>query len=234
MSKAVKDLQTKLNDAGYPAGTVDGIPGPKTASAFQSWLKGAGYDFSVSVEPGELVLRGPNSARAESDHPLPWMAEAYGAMGLHETRDNRDLRAFLRSDGGTLGDPSQFPWCGDFVHTCLRLGLPAEKFQGRVGENPYLARNWLDFGIECGPSVGAIGVVHRGDPNSIYGHVFFYVGEDDDFIYALGGNQSNAVTITRIKKSRLLGYRWPRTSRFKPTGVRLIRDGNVPVSHNEA
>ena len=59
---------------------------------------------------------------------------AYGVLGLHETRHNADLKAFLRSDGGTLGDPAELPWCGDYVHTCLRLGLPAETFPGRVAE----------------------------------------------------------------------------------------------------
>lgn len=234
MSAEMKNLQRLLHGKGYDVGPIDGIQGPRTASAFQDWLGDKGFDFSVSTAPGELVLRGPRAKPPGSDHPLPWMAVAYGVLGLHETRHNADLKAFLRSDGGTLGDPAELPWCGDYVHTCLRLGLPAETFPGRVGENPYLARNWLDFGIEVGPSVGAIGVVHRGDPNSIYGHVFFYVGEDAQHIYALGGNQSNAVTTTRIAKHRLLGYRWPRTSPFQPTGPRFIDDGHVPVSWNEA
>jgi hypothetical protein len=36
------------------------------------------------------------------------------------------------------------------------------------------------------------------------GHVGFAVGQDEKHFYVLGGNQSDAVTIARIAKSRLL------------------------------
>jgi len=43
------------------------------------------------------------------------------------------------------------------------------------------------------------------------GHVGFAIGQDDTHFFVLGGNQSDAVTIARIVKSRLCGARWPAT-----------------------
>ena len=51
------------------------------------------------------------------------------------------------------------------------------------------------------------------------GHVGFAVGQDDTHFFVLGGNQSDAVTIARVAKSRLLGARWPAT--FPPRLQRL-------------
>lgn len=42
---------------------------------------------------------------------LPWITEGKAVFGLHETRDNSKLKAWLRSDGKTLGDPAALPWC---------------------------------------------------------------------------------------------------------------------------
>lgn len=41
------------------------------------------------------------------------------------------------------------------------------------------------------------------------GHVGLYVGEDADCFHVLGGNQSAAVTITRIAKARLFAVQQP-------------------------
>ena len=40
--------------------------------------------------------------------------------------------------------------------------------------------------------------------------------------HVLGGNQSNAVTVARIAKDRLLGARWPRSA-YLPTANRQLR-----------
>jgi hypothetical protein len=42
---------------------------------------------------------------------LPWIEEGKKVFGLHEVRDNSKLKAWLRSDGQTLGDPKALPWC---------------------------------------------------------------------------------------------------------------------------
>jgi hypothetical protein len=51
-------------------------------------------------------------------------------------------------------------------------------------------------------------------------HVGFAVGQDDTHFYVLGGDQSDAVTIARIAKSRFLRARWPATYPSRPNARR--------------
>lgn len=119
--------------------------------------------------------------------------------------------------------------CGDFVETCIALALPQET----LPRNPYLARNWLTFGKKSGPALGAVAVFWRGSRNGTSGHVGFYAGEDATHIHVLGGNQSNRVSIARISKDRLLGYRIPMSSALINTGS-VTRAAVGEVTTNEA
>jgi uncharacterized protein (TIGR02594 family) len=119
---------------------------------------------------------------------------------------------WLKRDGRSLGDPGKNPWCGDFVETCIRMGLPDEPLLGALGTNPYWARNWLLFGQETKPVLGAVLIFERGSG----GHVGFAIGQDDTHFYVLGGNQSDAVTIARIAKSRRSR---PRSRRARTTSA---------------
>lgn len=161
---------------------------------------------------------------------LPWIVEGKKVFGLHEINDNKVLKEWLVSDRRTLGDSKALPWCGDYVETAIKKSLPKETFHVKLNENPYWARNWLLFGVDCNPpTYGAIIVFSRGNG----GHVGFVVGEDNTDYYVLGGNQSNAVTITRISKSRYLGSRWPST--FKNPNIPLpkMSSTNIPRTTNE-
>jgi uncharacterized protein (TIGR02594 family) len=90
------------------------------------------------------------------------------------------------------------------------LGLPGPHRPSRdaLPANPFRARSWLEFGdpIEE-PEKGALAVIWRGSPSGPSGHVAFHNSEYENGIEVIGGNQSNAVTLTRIAKTRLLGYR---------------------------
>lgn len=211
----ISSIQTALRDLGYSPGVVDGLFGPKTRSATESWLKAGG-------EPAK-----PANLGSPSD--LPWMVEARRVLGWHEVRDNKALTAWLKSDGKLLGDPSQLPWCGDFVDTALRLALPGEPRPGNLGSNPYWARNWLTFGVDTPPTYGAVLVFEREGG----GHVGFAMGADSACYHVLGGNQSNAVTITRIARSRLLGARWPKTYAIRPIHLPAL-SASATISKNEA
>ena len=65
------------------------------------------------------------------------------------------------------------------------------------------------------------------------GHVGFYAGEDADAYHVLGGNQSDAVTIARIAKSRCIAIRWPSTAPA-PVGGRVFSALAGTLSRNEA
>ena len=79
---------------------------------------------------------------------LPWIVEGKKVWGLHETTNNAELTAWLKSDGKRLGNPAKLPWCGDYTETAIKNSLPNEPFVGPLGENPYWARNWLKFGFD--------------------------------------------------------------------------------------
>ena len=94
-------------------------------------------------------------------------------------------------------------WCGLFAAIIAYWRM---KKITEVVKNPLWARNWLNYGVRTQqPSLGDVMVFERGKG----GHVGFYVGEDVGFYHIFGGNQSNAVTITRMSKKRFLGARRP-------------------------
>jgi len=241
MSKAmteaiVESVQTRLKDLRYYDGGIDGDAGPKTEAAMTAFKSAHG----LTARPYPVIITLPllfdedakpatkPIATGEGSTEPAWMVEARSVMGLHEVSDYSELSKWLRSDGPTLGDPRKLPWCGDFVQTAIGRALPDEP----IPVNPYLARNWLKFGVETTPRVGAVMVFWRGSRNGISGHVAFYVGEDAGTYHILGGNQSNKVSITRIAKSRFLGARWPKGDSSK-TGA-VAKDATGEISTNEA
>jgi uncharacterized protein (TIGR02594 family) len=122
------------------------------------------------------------------------------------------------------------PWCGLFIAHCTGSQLPQEP----LPTTPLLARSWRKFGNETTPVFGAVMVFWRGSPQGSQGHVAFYWAEDDAAYHVLGGNQSDAVTVTRIAKNRLLGARWPRTAMAPTVGTRKADAGGKVLSQNEA
>ena len=211
-TEAIRLIQTGLDKLGHSPGGVDGQWGVRTARALKSLLIANGRPASLA----------PTA-------PLPWITEAKSALGKNEARDRSWLMDWLKRDGRSLGDPGKNPWCGDFVETSIRMGLPDEPLLGALGTNPYWARNWLPFGQDTKPVPGAVLIFERGSG----GHVGFAVGQDDAHFFVLGGNQSDAVTIARVAKSRLLGSRWPVT--FPPRLQRLpsMKPGEFLVTTNE-
>ena len=161
---------------------------------------------------------------------LPWIVEGKTVFGLHEINNNRQLREWLVSDRKTLGDPKALPWCGDYVETAIKKSLPKEAFTGALAENPYWARNWLAFGVATKPVYGAIAVFQREGGG---GHVGFLVGEDATDYYVLGGNQTNAVNISRIDKKRCLGTRWPGSANNPGLTLPRLSATNIPKTTNE-
>jgi uncharacterized protein (TIGR02594 family) len=205
-------IQRGLEQLGHSPGTIGGLWGQRTARALKALLAANSHAAAVAP-PG----------------PLPWITEAKSALGRNEARDRSWLMDWLKRDGRSLGDPGKTPWCGDFVETCIRVALPDEPLLGALGGNPYWARNWLLFGQQVQPTFGAVLVFARGSG----GHVGFAIGQDDGHFYVLGGNQSDAVTIARIEKTRLLGARWPATSPPRQERLPTMRPGDFLATTNE-
>ena len=133
-----------------------------------------------------------------------WMPIAQAAMGVKEIKGKRHnpviLEYFDHVGHGWVKD-DETPWCAAFVGAALeQVGI---KSTGSLA-----ARSYLKWGKPVDkPSYGDIVVLWRGKKNGWQGHVGFFIKEIDGYVYLLGGNQRNAVNVSRYPKSRVLGYR---------------------------
>ena len=134
-----------------------------------------------------------------------WLEQAWPETGIREVRgsgSNPRIAALFKDAGHAQIKSDETAWCAAFVGACLaRAGIDSTK--------SLLARSYLKWGEPIDSfRLGAIAVFSRGnDPGQ--GHVGFVLGESEDKIYLLGGNQSDAVSVEAIDRSRLLGLRWP-------------------------
>ena len=92
-------------------------------------------------------------------------------------------------------------WCSAFANwVCLQNHMERSKKLN--------ARSWLNIGEKVNsPEIMDIVVFWRSSPNSWKGHVGFYVNDDKENVYVLGGNQSNQVCVKPYPKKRFLEYR---------------------------
>jgi len=108
-------------------------------------------------------------------------------------------------------------WCAAFVGHCIeKAGLRSTR--------KLTARSYLDWGIPVvvhDAQSGDIGVIPRGS-SSWQGHVFFIDRIEGAWVWALGGNQSDAVNIKRYPASKLLGVR--RAGNVAPAVTLSVRE----------
>lgn len=222
----VAEIQRALLTRGYdlgPSGADDAL-GRITITAVTAFQKAEKLDilYPGTIGPKTIAALGLSAAGPVAP---PWIAEARRYLGLHERRDAARLDKALRLDA------SEIPWCGAFVGMVVAATLPREV----LPMNPLGARNWLKFGSEVkGPQIGAVAVFWRGLKAGWSGHVGFVVGHDKTHLHILGGNQSDSVSVARIAKDRLLGYRWPKTAPDVPTGKLALSSISTSVTTNEA
>ena len=151
----------------------------------------------------------------------------YGTKEQPGDGSNPDILKWAALTGlGQIYSTDGVPWCGLFMAYVVRMA------GYKYPDSPLWAQNWKNFGVKVDhPMLGDIVVFKR--PSG--GHVGIYVGEDAQAWHILGGNQSDAVTITRIDKSRAVGFRRPEFKFGQPANVRIIKmAANGPISTNEA
>lgn len=97
----------------------------------------------------------------------------------------------------------EVPWCSAAMCCCFEeLGLTSTKSAA--------ARSWLGYGTRLKEfKLGAIAIFERGTPESMSGHVGIALNEDNNVVQVIGGNQSNAVSIMKFPKAKLIAYMWP-------------------------
>lgn len=137
----------------------------------------------------------------------------YGTLEAPGKKNNPTIVSWAKEVGvDKMYSHDSIPWCGLFI------GVVAKRAKKKFPATPLWALSWADFGVETKtPMLGDVLTFKRQGG----GHVALYVGEDKTAYYCLGGNQSDAVNITRIAKSRLYKARRP-IYRNQPKNIRKI------------
>lgn len=120
---------------------------------------------------------------------------------IHGKEYNKIIAKFISDILGNKEPTDEVPWCSAYLNAVMKdLGLK--------GTNSLLARSWLEWGQKTSkPEMGDIVVFWRESKTSWKGHVAIYIAESEDSIYALGGNQSDEVSIAKYPKEKVLDYR---------------------------
>lgn len=163
------------------------------------------YNASVDVpvkeeEETETVPPTPGDV-----DPQVWMSIATGEIGVKEYsgKFNNNPRILEYHKTTSLGaSEDEVSWCASFVGWCLIKA-------GYTSTKSALARSYATWGSPLSaPQFGAVVVFRRGN-NPTFGHVGFVQKFDANYIYCLGGNQSDSVKISRFPRSSVLAFRWP-------------------------
>lgn len=208
----------------------------RTVQAVKAFQKANGLKQDGVVGPlTQQALTGSPStsgaSTAAENSLLVWYEEAFNLIGTRERPGPGSNRKLLQwaKDLNIDYEDDDIPWCGLFVGHCIGATLPDEESPVRL----LSARSWRRFGESCAPMRGAVLVFWRGSPEGGLGHVGFYHSEDKDAYHLLGGNQSNAVSLARVSKKRLLAARWPRSAALL-TGAVVTAKGEGKLSHDES
>ncbi len=171
------------------------------------------FSFLTSKTKGTPVYRPPGSDKRYNRNRAA-LLRAAEELGVKEVVGNGNnakvvrYHAYARKDNDpTKGLADSVPWCSSFV--CFVLENCFGPDDGMQSTNSMQARSYLNWGLSSkkAPLPGDIVVFWRGAKDDWRGHVGFYLGETTSFIYVLGGNQSDAVTIARMSKSKFLDTR---------------------------
>ena len=147
----------------------------------------------------------------EAFQPL-WLERAWRELGVLEgagSANNPRVLAYYADAGHPAIVADDVAWCAAFVGAILERS-------GIASTRSLLARSYLSWGEAlASPRLGAITVLSRGsDPAA--GHVGLLIGETDDDVILLGGNQSDAVCVATFPRDRIIAMRWPANEASKP------------------
>ncbi|CAL2105483.1 conserved hypothetical protein [Tenacibaculum sp. 190524A02b] len=126
----------------------------------------------------------------------------YGVEEIKGKKDNPQIVKYFTEigfNGEKLKDETA--WCSAFANWVAKKA-------GKVISGKLNARSWLKVGaIVNNPIIGDVVILWRESPKSWKGHVGFFIKETSRYVYLLGGNQGNKVSIAKYPKNRVLGYR---------------------------
>lgn len=159
------------------------------------------------LESIDSKMNGVNLPPIPEEEETPWFHIAEGELGTREIKGrkhNQRVLEYHASTGKKLMT-DEIPWCASFVGWCLQEA-------GYKDTDSAAARSYLTAGKKCELKRGAIVVFWRESPKSWKGHVGFVFDWNDDYIWTLGGNQGNEVSVRKYDRDKVLGYRWPEST----------------------
>lgn len=125
----------------------------------------------------------------------------YGTLEDISAGSNPHVLEYFAKTGNSWVKDDETAWCAAFVGYCLEM-------VGITSTKKLNARSYLSWGkTAVVPNLGDICVFWRISPTSAYGHVSFFIKKDGNYIWVLGGNQSDKVCIEKYPISQILGYR---------------------------
>ncbi len=213
----------------------DEVRDTSAAASLYARLTGPAYLSRPSAPSAPSALKPLPAAYAWLD-TTPGLSrllvEARALFGVTETpgaASTAQIMAWAKEVGLDKTYPDDgTAWCGLFA------AVVAKRAGWDVVGGPLWARNWATFGRKVEVADAALGDVLVFSRQT-GGHVGFYVGEDAGYFHVLGGNQSDAVTITRVARSRCIAVRRPKWKTAQPAGVvKKHLQANGAVSTNEA
>lgn len=127
--------------------------------------------------------------------------QQYGVKEMEGLNHSSTILQYAKESGFSWVNDDETPWCSIFMNWCAKqVGLERTKKAN--------ARSWLEVGeTVTNPEMGDIVIFRRGT-SPIQGHVAIYIKPNGkDFVYVLGGNQGNMVSISSYPAQSIIGYR---------------------------
>jgi len=127
----------------------------------------------------------------------------YGLSEVSGPKSNPDIIAMGDDLGYDVEDDSTTAWCS------LAMNYYAKKCGYEI-TNSLSARSWLSLPkpiIVLKPQLGDIVVLWRVSPTDWRGHVALFINWNENYVYTLGGNQNNSISIVPYSRQRILGFR---------------------------
>ena len=133
--------------------------------------------------------------------PFEIALNEYGVYEIVGAINSPRVMKYSKEIGLTWIKDDETAWCALFVNWCLKKA-------GKPNTGAVNARSFLKYGVSTtAPVLGDIVILWRGSKTGTLGHVGFFIHDTKNYIYILGGNQSDSVNITRFAKTQLLDYR---------------------------
>jgi len=168
--------------------------------------------FLDKLEEKTEPKKDPKPKHSRNKRLLVFASKEIGVKEVQGSGDSARVvkyHAYAREDNDiSKAQPDSTPWCASFICYCLEM-------VGMGSTNSMAARSYLKWGksVKKDPLPGDIVVYWRGKKSGWAGHVGVYLGQVDGLIYTLGGNQRDAVNVSRYSTDKLLDIR--RSSRMK-------------------